>query len=92
MESRAYRVTGRVQGVGFRWWTQRVAEELGLIGDVRNLPDGAVEVRAAGAASALDALERALHEGPPSARVEGVAVETLAGRAPEWTDFSVMRD
>jgi len=92
METRAYHVFGRVQRVGFRWWTHRVAEELGLVGDVRNLPDGSVEVRAAGALEALDALERALREGPPSSRVERVAVELLAGHPTAWTEFSIGRD
>lgn len=75
LERRGYRVVGRVQGVGFRWWTQRVGERLGLGGNVRNLPDGSVEVHAAGPSEALAALERALREGPPASRVE--RVETL---------------
>lgn len=69
---RGYRIRGRVQGVGFRWWTQRTGRELGVGGHVRNLPDGAVEVHAAGAADALDAFEGALHRGPPAAVVESV--------------------
>jgi acylphosphatase len=70
-----YRVLGRVQGVGFRWWTARQARALGLAGTVRNRPDGAVEVEAAGPAGALERLHRALQEGPPGARV--VALESL---------------
>lgn len=69
-EERAYRVYGRVQGVGFRWWTRGVAEELGLGGSVRNLADGSVEVRAVGPASGLERLEGRLREGPRAARVE----------------------
>ena len=47
---RAFRIRlgGRVQGVGFRWYTRREAQELGLPGRVRNLPDGGVEVEVAG--------------------------------------------
>jgi len=70
--SRAYRVLGRVQGVGFRWWTRHTAEGLGLGGTVRNLPDGSVEVHATGAESSLRALEDALREGPPASRVDGL--------------------
>ncbi len=71
-ERRGYLVRGRVQGVGFRWWTQRTGAALGLGGHVRNLADGSVEVHAAGALDALDALERALHAGPPGAVVRSV--------------------
>ena len=78
-ERRAYRVIGRVQGVGFRWWTRRVAEELGLGGHVRNRPDGSVEVHATGPVAALDRLETVLRDGPPGAWVEDVqAVEADA--------------
>lgn len=71
-EIRGYRVTGRVQGVGFRWWTQGKGNALGLIGSVWNRRDGSVEVCAAGSAVALAALERALEEGPVGARVDSV--------------------
>jgi len=69
---RAYRVFGRVQGVGFRWWTRGVAEELGVGGTVRNLPDGSVEVSAYGPGPILDELERRLRRGPAIARVDAV--------------------
>ena len=69
-ELRAYRITGRVQGVGFRWWTRRTAEALGVTGSVRNCRDGSVEVRAAGGEAALERLREALAEGPATARVE----------------------
>ncbi len=63
---------GRVQGVGFRWFTVTTARELGLRGSVRNLPDGAVEVHAEGAAEGLAALRGRLERGPSAARVERV--------------------
>lgn len=69
---RAYRVTGRVQGVGFRWWARREADALGLRGTVRNCPDGSVEVIVAGDAQALERLRSLLAEGPPGARVDRV--------------------
>ncbi len=65
-------MTGRVQGVGFRWWAQRTGRELGLGGHVCNLPDGSVEVHVRGRAESLDAFERALGQGPAVARVDSV--------------------
>lgn len=71
---RAYRVTGRVQGVGFRWFVRKTAAELGLPGSVRNAADGSVEVVAEGTEEALAHLERELRQGPPAARVDAVEV------------------
>jgi acylphosphatase len=69
------RVFGRVQGVGFRWWVVREADELGLTGWVMNHEDErSVELVAEGSVSALDRLEQRLREGPPGARVERVDV------------------
>jgi acylphosphatase len=81
-ERRGYRVRGRVQGVGFRWWTQRYAETLGLRGTVRNLPDGTVEVQACGSPEQLTSLEAGLREGPSGARVDGVDALDTAGDLP----------
>jgi acylphosphatase len=69
---RAYRVVGRVQGVGFREWVRRTAERLGLVGSVRNLPDGSVEVQASGSEESLRHFEEALPKGPLAARVDRV--------------------
>lgn len=63
------RIEGRVQGVGFRAWTQQVASEIGLRGHVRNLEDGAVEIVATGSAPAIDQLRSIVRDGPPSAHV-----------------------
>lgn len=71
-ERRTWRVTGVVQGVGFRWFVVRQSQRLGLAGWTRNLPDGCVEVVAGGAPSLLDALARELAVGPAHARVESV--------------------
>jgi acylphosphatase len=82
MAAARFLVEGRVQGVGFRAWTRRCALELGLRGHARNLPDGRVEVLAAGAPAALDQLGEALHVGPTLARVTAVAraaVDDFAG-------------
>ena len=66
-------VHGKVQGVFFRASTREQALRLGLRGHARNLADGRVEVLAIGDAHAIDALAQWLEDGPPSARVDGVA-------------------
>ncbi|MGE5926513.1 MAG: acylphosphatase [Gemmatimonadota bacterium] len=70
-----FHVTGRVQGVGFRWFVVKEARALGLAGYVRNLVDGSVEVLADGEAADLERLAAALAHGPEAARVAGVARE-----------------
>ena len=65
-------VKGRVQGVGFRYFADGVATELGVCGYVKNLWDGSVEVYAIGTALALEKLKLELAEGPRSARVTSV--------------------
>ena len=83
----AVRVSGRVQGVGFRWWVQREARELGVRGVVRNAADGSVEIEMAAEPDALDRLRALLHEGPPAARVvevkEIMATTTPPHRLPD---------
>jgi acylphosphatase len=69
---RRWVVSGRVQGVGFRWFVLRRAEPLGLRGWVRNLPDGRVEVVAAGPAHAVESLDADLRTGPRLSRVDHV--------------------
>ena len=76
-------VSGRVQGVGFRYSTQEVAVRLGLRGWVRNLSDGRVELEAEGDAAALDRLLEFLRAGPRMARVDGVEVSWLPGDTDE---------
>jgi acylphosphatase len=70
-------VSGRVQGVFFRASARDEAKRLGVNGHARNLLDGNVEVCACGSQSALAALERWLHVGPPAARVETVRREHM---------------
>jgi acylphosphatase len=78
-------VRGRVQGVGFRWWTQREAERLGVQGTVRNLVDGSVEVMARASAETMERFEDSVRRGPPMAdvasveRVDFVGHEAVAG-------------
>ena len=71
--ARRYLVSGRVQGVGFRYFTHVAAMRAGVGGWVRNNPDGTVEIAAAGEPDALQRLEEAIRQGPPGARVDQVA-------------------
>ena len=72
IEARRFLVTGRVQGVGFRWFVEREAHILGVAGWVRNNADGRVEVFAQGTPAQLAGLRSRLHEGPRAARVDQV--------------------
>lgn len=71
-------VSGRVQGVYFRQTTRQVARRLGLVGWVRNLPDGRVEVLAQGPAPQVEQLVEWLWHGPPAAAVSGVESEVVS--------------
>ena len=73
------RVSGLVQGVGFRWFVREEARRLGLSGWVKNLPGGDVEVAAGGEASSLERLRRAVQVGPAGAQV--MQVEDVPGDA-----------
>ena len=73
----AAHVVGRVQGVGFRAFVCETAEQLSLAGSVKNGRDGGVWVEAEGPREGLEQLLRALHSGPPSARVDRVTVNWL---------------
>jgi acylphosphatase len=91
METIHIEISGRVQGVGFRWFVARKARELHLAGWVRNRPDGKVEVAAAGDPPSLELLEAAAAAGPPGAEVE--YVEKLAPVVVESlrTPFEIVR-
>ena len=75
--ARRFVITGRVQGVGFRWFAHDAAAREGLHGWVRNLSDRTVEVVVEGEAESVDRLEAAVRRGPPQAHVERVDVEDL---------------
>jgi acylphosphatase len=82
------RVYGRVQGVNFRYYTQKEARALGLTGWVANRFDGSVGVVAEGEKAALQKLLAFLHRGPPSARVDRVQTE-WAEATGEFSRFHV---
>jgi acylphosphatase len=77
-DARRWIVRGRVQGVGYRYFAQRAAVELGLTGYARNLDDGRVEVYAAGPAGKLSQLAGILYRGPRWADVRGVEEQEAA--------------
>ena len=71
-QAKRWFISGRVQGVGFRYFVQKRAVELGLAGWARNLEDGRVEVYAVGAQKKLSEFAAALHAGPPMSDVRTV--------------------
>ena len=75
--SRRFLVSGRVQGVGFRYFALDAARREGLHGYVTNNDDGTVEAVAEGEAEAVERFERALRRGPSRSRVERVMVDDL---------------
>jgi acylphosphatase len=70
--AKKFLIAGRVQGVGFRYFADRWASQLGIWGYVKNLWDGSVEVYAIGSPLALEELKRQLAEGPRSAHVTAI--------------------
>ncbi len=86
-KARLFIVKGRVQGVGYRFFAERAALDLGLKGYVRNLPDGRVEVYATGDEHSLEELRKQLGEGPLAARVEGVGEQDAALK--KYGSFSI---
>lgn len=78
MKARRALVTGRVQGVGYRFFAERAARELGVCGWVRNLPDGRVESVVEGDDAAIARFFERLRQGPRGSRVEAVAEEDFS--------------
>ena len=75
--TRRFYISGRVQGVGFRYFTQDVAVREGVTGYVRNLPDGRVEVLVEGDLEAVTRVERAVRSGPTGAHIHDVDTDVL---------------
>jgi len=88
--ARRFLVAGKVQGVGFRWFTRRAAQDLGLGGRVRNLPDGRVEAEAAGSQEQLDAFRERLRQGPSGSRVTKIEEQEISP-VPDWDGFVIDR-
>ncbi|HKK40808.1 MAG TPA: acylphosphatase [Bacteroidales bacterium] len=81
------RVTGRVQGVGFRWNAANEARNIGIKGIVKNLYDGSVYIEAEGTSNQLKSYLEWCRKGPSFSRVDKVDVET--GPAPGYNDFRI---
>lgn len=90
--AKRFYVSGMVQGVGYRFFAQRVARWLGVAGYVKNLRDGRVEVYAVGTSAALASLRNELERGPHAATVSGVIEETAAFERRFATEFSIEYD
>ncbi len=82
------RATGRVQGVGYRYFAERCARQHSILGWVRNLPDGSVEFTAVGEAVDLDAFLLELKRGPLAGRVETLDLDWLRD-IPDFRDFQI---
>jgi acylphosphatase len=89
MKTVTVRVTGRVQGVWYRGWTEGEAARLGLSGWVRNEADGSVRALLHGPDGAVEEMLALMRGGPPAARVD--RVETAPGTAPDEPGFRVRR-
>ena len=80
-------VSGRVQGVSFRYFTVRLAQEYNILGNVRNTLDGNVRIVAVGDIENMELFLRELHKGPRSAFVENIQITELAATS----DFKAFR-
>jgi len=87
------RITGKVQGVFFRWSTSEEARRLGVTGWVRNLPDGSVEALFQGPKTAVEAIIAWCRQGPPKARVDGLELQyrTLGENESPLPDFIIRK-
>ena len=85
------RVTGNVQGVGFRWFVRERARRLGLAGWVRNLADGTVEVAAEGDGTQLALLRAELERGPRGAAVDALVDVNEPLQQPHAKPFEIIR-
>ncbi len=92
LNARRYYVSGMVQGVGYRYFVERAAKYLNVMGYVRNLRDGRVEVYAIASADSHVTLRRELERGPKGASVTGVTEETAATEPGFADHFSIEYD
>jgi acylphosphatase len=76
------RIEGGVQGVGYRYWTERTAAELGVSGWVRNLDDGSVHALFSGERAKVDAMIERCRQGPRSSIVTSLAIEDVEAEVP----------
>lgn len=84
-------ISGRVQGVGFRYFTYRTAKELNIKGWVKNLQDGTVETVFTGSPENVYNMKEKLKEGPPSAKVQKIEEVELTTDTDNFHDFTIRR-
>lgn len=82
-------ISGRVQMVGFRYFTVRAAKGLNIKGYVKNLPSGEVEIVASGGKEKLEELIQTVRRGPPAADVQGVKIDRSFKTEENFEDFDV---
>lgn len=82
-------VSGRVQGVGFRFFTQEIAQQLGVVGWARNTSDGQVEIKSFGDKETLDQFLNYVKKGPSAARVNDIQTKWKPISQTECSDFSI---
>ena len=83
-------VKGRVQGVSFRFYTQKTAKQLNITGTVKNHSDGYVEIQATGEQQDMQEFVQWCHRGPSFAKVETVTVTPVTNTSPLCTDFIII--
>ncbi|HVZ48021.1 MAG TPA: acylphosphatase [Gemmatimonadaceae bacterium] len=88
-----FRVTGRVQGVGFRWFTRAAADRAGVVGWVANEPDGSVTGEVRGESHAVERFLTEIQRGPAASAVTEVVRQTIASSSAgtEFTMFEIRR-
>jgi acylphosphatase len=86
--ARRYLISGRVQGVGFRWFAKRAADSAGVTGYVRNLRDGRVEAVAVGSPARVAGFRQAISKGPGYSVVTGIDEVKLPPDT-EFSDFDI---
>lgn len=89
MNSFDIKVVGRVQGVGFRYYTKRKADDLGLVGTVKNVQDGSVHITVVGEAPILLEFITWCHTGPATALVESLIYEAIPPQ--DFEGFEILR-
>jgi acylphosphatase len=88
-QCRRWTITGRVQGVGFRWFALKEAQAMGVMGWVANTADGAVEAVGLATPETLDLFQAALAKGPPSSRVTRIVTENVPHDFVESKSFTI---
>jgi acylphosphatase len=83
-------ISGRVQGVGFRWFTKNKAQELGVKGTVQNREDGRVEIIAQAEADILEPFIQWCHKGSITARVDNVEIIKLSADTDQFSTFEII--